>query len=138
MVSFVWPGSRAILVAVHNGRRPDDGEWDEYLVSAQEMLRQGPEAIGGLAVTDGGSPGHSQRALLNRIMAGRSVPSAVITESIIVRSAIKAMRFFNYGIQGFSRSDLGKALDYLGVAPDDHGPLMRAVDAARAKLSCEA
>ncbi len=140
MTSFVWKGRRTILVAVHNEHQPSDEEWGRYMQKAEQIVRSSPnlEFVRGLAITEGGAPGHMQRANLNRLLGGRAVTSAVVTASKVVRAVIHVLSFFNSGVKGFASDKLPDALDYLGLPKNDRSSLFREIESARAQLTHDA
>jgi hypothetical protein len=64
-------------------------------------------------VTVGGGPTAAQRASLKLAMKGRSVRSAVVSDSVKVRFIIASVALINREHHGFSTRELGKAYDFL-------------------------
>jgi len=56
----------------------------------------------GVALTDGGTPNALQRHRVNEALSGRRVRSAVVSNSVALRSVITALRWFNPETAAFS------------------------------------
>jgi hypothetical protein len=107
---------RLILVA-YATKYPTDQEWDDYLGLIE---RQGIERTMQIIATDGGTPTAAQRQRLKELLAGRSVPVAVISRSPLVRGSVTTLSWFNSQIKAFPPEGLGNALAYLQIPKTRH------------------
>lgn len=98
----------AVLVVGPN--TPDDQEWDDVC----DVLRKNVHDRA-LVVTDGGGPTARQRKVIIDAAGGRKIPTAVMTDSVLVRGITTAMAWFVPEVQAFKPDDLRGALDYLKV-----------------------
>jgi hypothetical protein len=105
-----------VMVQVHGTLPPHSDEWSAYVKAVRDCLAQGLD-LRVFVVTKGGGPSASQRVELNTMLAGRTVRTAVITESIIVRMIISALLLMNPGMKAFEPAGASKAIAYLGVNP---------------------
>jgi len=102
---------RLFLVA-YGLEAPTDEEWVAYLKLVE---RHGISRTMQIIATDGGGPTQIQRRYLNDLLAGRSVPVAVISASARVRAMVTAISWFNRAIQAFPPSGLRDAIAYLEI-----------------------
>jgi hypothetical protein len=89
---------------------PTDREWAEYLALVKH---QGVVGTRQLVVTDRGVPSAAQRRQLTDLLAGRTVPVAVLSDRAFVRAT--GALCFNSGIRVFPRAGLYEALAWLDV-----------------------
>jgi hypothetical protein len=68
-----------------------------------------------LIFTDGGGPSSTQRKYLNDLLAGRTVPVAVISGSATIRGTVTALSWFNRQIRAFPPTGLRDAIAYLEI-----------------------
>ena len=106
----------AVVLVVQNGVDPSNQEWEHYLANIRSCLDL-PRASG-LAFTDGGTPGALQRGRVNELLRSRRPPSAVVSNSIAVRSVITALRWFNPQTAAFSGRNVNAALRFAQVEPE--------------------
>lgn len=108
----------SILVAVHNANTPTAQEWQEWVALCEQELR----ASGGdlstssnLVVTDGGAPDAEQRTRITRVIveAYTQPRVAVMTDSSIVRLAVRAFAMFNRDTRAFAPSQFAEAVDHV-------------------------
>lgn len=71
-----------------------------------------------LILTTGGGPTADQRVELKHFMAGRSVRTAVVSDSIKMRFIIPSIALTNREHHGFTSRELGKAYDFLELSPE--------------------
>src|SRR5215831_11606107 len=102
-----------VVLVVQNGADPSNAEWDLYLANIRTCLDL-PHATG-IAFTDGGTPDALQRGRVNELIAGRRPPSAVVSNSIAIRSVITALRWFNPHTAAFSGRNVDAALRFVHV-----------------------
>jgi hypothetical protein len=102
-----------VLVAVYGKEAPSDAEAQQMVACFKDALRL--ENLRSLSYTPGGGPTAAQRKALNEVMAGRSVPAAVVTGSPLVRGLVVAVSWFNKGIRPFAPADEESAFRYLEI-----------------------
>jgi hypothetical protein len=101
-----------LFLVVYGASNPTDEEWKYYLEVTEQ---HGIDRTTQLIFTDGGGPTSTQRKYLNDLLAGRTVPVAVISGSATIRGVVTALSWFNRKIKAFPPSGLGDALAYLEV-----------------------
>jgi hypothetical protein len=101
-----------LFVVVYGTANPTDAEWTEYL---QLVDRHGVDRTMQLIFTDGGQPSVEQRLALRELLRGRTVPVAVVSDSLRARGTATALSWFNIKIRAFSPSALPDALAYLEI-----------------------
>jgi hypothetical protein len=102
-----------LFVVVYVGD-PSGAEWSAYLSA---LHRHGIERTSHLVFTDGGGPNAAQRRYLEKVLAGRQVPVAVVSGNVTVRAVVTVLSWFNRRTRAFPRTDAGlrDALAYLEV-----------------------
>jgi|HubBroStandDraft_2_1064218.scaffolds.fasta_scaffold222311_2 hypothetical protein len=127
-----------LCILVHGEVPPSNEEWNEYLAGGSERLSglASPKCI---VVTDGVAPSPTQRVALNAVVAeyGRPVPTAVITRSVVARSAVTVLGWFNSAIRSFAPNELSAAMLYLGIEPARRSDLVERIVRMRIALSNE-
>ena len=91
---------------------PRDEEWDQLL----DLLRaQGDnvENVRFLVVTDGGGPNSAQRARVERVLNGRAVRVAIVSDSAKSRFIASTISLFNRDHRGFSKAEISEAYAHL-------------------------
>jgi len=101
-----------LFLVVYGATDPTDEEWSDYLTQVQ---RHGIDRTMQLIRTDGGEPTSAQRDKLNRLLAGRHVPVAVVTDKARVLLTVTALSWFNRQIRRFPVSGLRDAIAYLEI-----------------------
>jgi len=101
-----------LFIVVYGASDPTDEEWGGYL---ELVERHGVERTMQLICTDGGEPSSVQRRRLNLLLAGRTVPVAVVSGSARVRGTVTALSWFNRKIKAFPPSGLREAIAYLEI-----------------------
>jgi hypothetical protein len=101
-----------ILLVAYGAADPSEEEWDEYLALVK---RHGIERTMQLILTGGGQPTPAQRRRLNEVLAGRTVPVAIVSGSRVVRGTVTALSWFNRKIKAFPPSGLREAIAYLEI-----------------------
>jgi hypothetical protein len=120
MANMVFKRMGMRLIAVHNAQTPLATEWTSWveLVRQMDMEAEGNLAkIRNVVFTDGGGPNAAQRVELSKILAGRTVITSVITDSLLVRGIVSTLNLFNPGgLSAFAPKDWKKGLMHAGVA----------------------
>jgi hypothetical protein len=87
-----------------------------------------------LVITDGGGPDLAQRESLAGVVRGRSVCSAVVSDSIKVRFIVATVALFSSKISTFTRSEIEKAYRFLGLTQEEIAVAKKAVVEMRQEL----
>src|SRR5688500_8994301 len=107
------------VMVIRQGTEPaNEREWRDLLT---ELGQQDLTKLRVLIATDGGGPSAEQRASLKLTMAGRSVRTAVVSDSIKVRFTIATIALINKEHHGFSRRELSQAYNFLQLTPAERG-----------------
>lgn len=101
-----------LFIVVYGTHDPTDEEWVSYL---KDVERHGIDRTMQLIATEGGGPTSTQRRYLNDLLAGRSVPVAVMSGSTAIRGMVTALSWFNRKIRAFPPTGLADALAYLEI-----------------------
>ena len=120
MPNFVFQRFEKTMVVVQTSKEPGDDEWQAYCDACVEMVNDlgGYEGTGALIFSDGGAPASRHRVQLGKILAGKTVPSAVVTDSLVVRTALGIFSLINPGIKVFPSRDWTKAAAFALVPPN--------------------
>jgi hypothetical protein len=119
-----------VLVAIHNGDRPDDAVWAAYI---DAVLALG-KVVGGdlsrakhIVFTDGGAPNSAQRDAADaasRAFNGKALPVAIVSASPIVRGIVGIFRWLGFSrMRSFSPNEADEAFRYLGIPPGEAGDI---------------
>ena len=122
------------ILKYHNEDKPADDEWDVFV----EALRTaGPGTTAILTLTDGGGPTPTQRKRAAQAILTRDepIPAAVLSDSMVVRGMITAVKWMGVSIAAFRPSELDEALGYLGLPLASKRPIEEAF--ARLKASVQ-
>jgi hypothetical protein len=120
-----------LFIVVYGAADPTDEEWGGYL---ELVERHGVERTMQLICTDGGEPSSVQRRRLNLLLAGRTVPVAVVSGSTRVRGTVTALSWFNRKIKAFPPSGLREAIAYLEIPATRTELIEREIIKLRAEL----
>lgn len=108
-----WRMEGRLSVAFHGTRAPTNLEWQRYVV---DVVSSNPRADTRVVVLSrGGSPDGSQRQTLMTALRGRPSPVALLTDKLIARTAIAAMRLFNPSMKAFPTAGLREAGEFLAL-----------------------
>lgn len=103
------------VMVIRQGTEPaNEHEWRGFLT---ELGQRDLTKLRIVIATDGGGPTAEQRATLKVIMAGRSVRTAVVSDSIKVRFTIATIALINREHHGFSNRERSQAYDFLQLTP---------------------
>lgn len=107
------------VVGVHTSIAPTQEEWEQLLALAKVPPDQ---HTGSLIYTEGGAPSALQRRQLRDVMIGNKIAtqlSAVLTNSVIARTAITALNLFlNNRVRAFPLHAIDEGLLYIKAPPD--------------------
>jgi hypothetical protein len=101
-----------LFIVVYGPHDPTDAEWESYLADVEH---HGIDRTMQLISTEGGGPTSTQRRYLNDLLAGRSVPVAVMSGSAAIRGVVTALSWFNRKIRAFPPTGLRDAIAYLEI-----------------------
>ena len=108
------------IVGVHTIESPTNKQWDEYVSMAKKLSAElGFDEMRALSITDGGAPSGEQRKIINDSLGGRSVLTAIVSSSPMVRNIVTALSWFNPKIKTFAPSRVRDALAHIGFAQSD-------------------
>ncbi len=112
---------------------PTDGEWQELLDATK---RHGIEGTSQLVYTEGGLPTAAQRAALARVLAGQTVPVAVLADGWAVRAAVTIAAWFTWRrLRAFRTEQIDEALAFLEIPRSRAAVLVRTIDALRGAIA---
>lgn len=114
-----------LLVMAHGSDSPSQPEWNEAMRLIADVEPVSDARI--LAYSTGGAPTTLQRGELNDLTGELSPRIALLTGSRVVRTVGVAVGWFQRGFQTFRPTELGPALDHLGVEGDDRAWAERAL-----------
>lgn len=122
--SLAEVGGRQVFVAVHTKQAPSDEEWAGWTSMLERHAKASDWNLGSVAnlvITDGGAPSTAQRTAVNVLISqAKSYPAvALVTDSALVRTLIRAFSIFNPRIHVFAPADIGKAAEHLGFSRAD-------------------
>lgn len=121
-----------LTVAVHTDMLPADDEWAAYIAQVRDHLPL--EEQRGLAISAGGSPNGKQRKMMTDQLGGAKVPFAILTNSMLMRSASTAVSWFNPQLKVFGPNDLEQAIAYLQLTSWERSETLRTVADFQDKL----
>ena len=120
-----------LFLVVYGASNPTDEEWKYYLEVTQQ---HGIDRTTQLIFTDGGGPTSTQRKYLNDLLAGRTVPVAVVSSSVRVRGTVTALSWFNRKIRAFPPTALREAVAYLEIPASRTDLIARELEQLRREL----
>jgi hypothetical protein len=114
-MGFKIVGTLHIIVC--GDKDPTMDDWAAYMQALQEEERKGVDVSQWRTVTfsDGGGPNATQRKAVSDLLKGRASPIAIITANSVMRGVITALSWFNPKCRAYAPSDMGSALNFLGV-----------------------
>lgn len=116
----------ALLVIRQSKLTATRDEWTNFVVLLSEMLSEGL-AIRALVVTEGGGPDVTQRMELKEVLAGRSISTAVVSDSLKLRFFAAAIAFFNPAHRAFRHADVQQAYAYLELTTGERRVIEKAL-----------
>jgi hypothetical protein len=107
-----WRMEGRLCVIVHSAKAPTNLEWQRFLV---ETTTSAAPAEGRLIVLSrGGGPDGEQRKALSVAVGSRPKPLlALLTDSILARTGLAAMRLLNPSMKAFGAKDFKEAFEFL-------------------------
>ena len=107
----------ALVILLQGTDTPSTAEWNEciQIVSKTDDLN----ATKVLVITDGGGPDLAQRQKLEGVLRGTTVCSAVVSDSVKVRFIVATVALFSSKISTFTKREIEKAYEFLGLTRDE-------------------
>ena len=107
-----------LIVTLHGSRSPVAEEWDEYVKALKKISfsESDPTRLRNIVFTDGGAPNSVQRKAVNDIVSSKSVRSAIVSSSPLVRSVVTAFSWFNSSIKVYPPDDVDGAFQHLNLS----------------------
>jgi hypothetical protein len=130
--TMTWRNEGRLNVVVHGAKAPSPLEWSRYL---SEMSPRKEDELRVIVFSYGGAPDGTQRLQLSSMVEGGNfrVPLALVTDTLLVRAMVGALRWFNPAIRAFALSETRAAYDFLGLTAEER----ERVTAIRAELEDE-
>jgi hypothetical protein len=133
LASAIWQdATTALLLGLHGAQTPSDAEWDHYCSWIPGLLAH-PNG-GCLVLTDGGAPTSAQRETLRKCLGRESRWTAVVTDKVVVRGVVTAIRWFNPKVCAFAPWELAGAFKFVGLAATQVPSIRDALVALDAQL----
>lgn len=129
MKNMAFANVGTVMLAIHSTSAPTDAEWSAYLGAFKKI----PDlsSVRCIAFTDGGAPTTKHRKELNELLGGRSGLAAVVSASVLVRSVVTALTWFNPLVKAFAPEHVDAAYSYLKLNPVEIEAMRRAIEALR-------
>jgi hypothetical protein len=107
----------SLHIIVIGERDPAPADWKSYLdaIAAEEKRGNAVARKRTLVFSDGGGPNAAQRKVASELHGARSTPLAIVTGRVITRALVTALRWFKPHCRAFAPSEVGDALEFLGV-----------------------
>jgi len=115
--TMAWRVEGRLNVVVHGPKSPTNLEWTRYLGDLRVLKGK---ALRVIVFSHGGSPDGAQRRQLTAAFDNElKEPVALLTESILVRGIVGALRWFNPLLRAFDPNDLTGACSHLDLSVDE-------------------
>lgn len=140
MVSTLWEGSLTVLVALNGPALPTEAEWAAYMALGRAVLARHGDDVSRwrtLIFSDGGVPTARQRREAIETLGARSLTSAIVTRSRLVRGVGHFFSFFYPRVRTFAPEEIRRAFDHLGVPRAEVPALLAHIRAADARIGLE-
>ncbi|HTU61255.1 MAG TPA: STAS/SEC14 domain-containing protein, partial [Polyangiales bacterium] len=128
--TIAWDYFDELIFCAHRPGALVASDFDAYL---DDMLSR-PELKGVVVRGSEGAPNPNQRERIHRWLEKNSRRGAVLTDSVLTRGGVTALRWFGLPIRAFPMGELDAALAFVGVQPGKlehaHARLQRVIVAA--------
>jgi hypothetical protein len=111
--TMAWRTEGRLCAVVHGTNSPTNLEWQRFLVDAASSVPREDTRV--VVLSRGGSPDGHQRQAMATALGNRQRPVAMLTDKVMVRTAIAAMRLFNPAMKAFPSAGLKDAGEFLGL-----------------------
>jgi hypothetical protein len=128
---MAWRFVGRLGVIVHGEKPPSNLEWHTFLKDASAHSARGDGRV--MVVSYGGGPDGEQRQALSKAVGHSPAPTVIMTGSIIMRSIVAAITFFNRKTMAVGLHDHDQACAYLGLSGEERG----VTSATRRELEAE-
>jgi hypothetical protein len=108
-----WRNEGRLNVVFHGTRSPTNLEWQSYVIDSVSLNARPDTRV--VVLSRGGSPDGHQRQALITAFKGRPSPVALLTDNLLARAAISAMRIWNPSMRAFATGALKEAGEFLGL-----------------------
>jgi len=112
-----WRTEGRLNVVVQGVHSPTNLEWQRYVTMAVATSARNDTRV--VILSRGGSPDGAQRQALVKAMRGRPDPVALLTDKVLARAAVAALRPFNPTMRAFPTTGLKEACEFLSLTPDE-------------------
>ncbi len=116
-LSTIWMGkAHGCLITIHPEASPDNAEWIQHVDLIRRLIARG-EPFLGIVYTLGGFPNRAQRAMVTPLIKENPTlltRSVVLNNNLIMRMAVRSIRFVNKNICSVQTHDTEGALAHLG------------------------
>jgi hypothetical protein len=114
---MAWRIEGRLNVVVHGPSSPTNLEWTRYVADLR-LLRGKDFRV--IVFSHGGGPDGAQRRQLTSAFDNElRVPVALLTESVLIRGIVGALRWFNPRLRAFGLGEVTAACDHLDVTADE-------------------
>lgn len=128
--AMVWKFDGRLAVNVHGPSDPSNLEWSMYL--RETLAQTNVSLLRVVIVSHGGRPSGSQRKELTEVLP-RPAPTAFLSNSLLSRSLINTMSWFNPQLHAFPLNEDAAAFRFLQLTAAE----ARIVQRIRAMLEAE-
>lgn len=111
--TMAWRMEGRLGVVVHGPTSPSNLEWQRFLIDAVSSEPRDDTRV--VVLSRGGAPDGHQRRAMATALGSRPKPVAMLTDNVMARTAIAAMRLFNFPMRAFPTGALNEAGDFLGL-----------------------
>ena len=115
--TMVWRIEGRLNVVVHGPSSPTNLEWTRYVADLRLLRGKNFRVI---VFSHGGGPDGVQRRQLTSAFDNElKLPVALLTESILVRGIVGALRWFNSQFRAFGLGEVNAACNHLDLTADE-------------------
>ncbi len=129
--AWQWVGD--YLVEVFAGDHVDNAAWADLLkdITARRTTMKGVLVLPGSA-----APSATQRAKLTEVLGGAPIPAAILSSSMLVRTATTALNYFGHGrARGFAPDELEAAFDHLRIPQEERPRMLQVIGAMQSEVA---
>jgi hypothetical protein len=106
-----WRLEGRLNIVFHGTRSPTNLEWQRYVIDMVSAAERSDVRV--IVLSRGGSPDGFQRQTLMTALRDRVSPVALLTDNLVARTTITAMRLFNPSMRAFPTTALKEAGEFL-------------------------
>lgn len=134
MKNFYVSAVGRVIIVINNKVAPSDEEWAVFLETTSDEMKKRGDDLCVLVFTDGGAPSTAQRKRLNELLNGRSVPVAVMSNSMIPRFVVASISLFNKLIRSYAPEEMPQVCQDRGLRQEEIDKVVAALEVAQTKL----